>query len=213
MPLSPWQFELSDISLGAVPGSTIFFRPRDCWLLIYALCVLQYPFIFSWNKKFERGTISLIQLVSVYGAALMYSVIYAITTACQSMMIMVSFLFALPGLSHAYEWMPIESSPDGERYYLDLKSIQSQGPVVTFWAKNIDNRGEETRTRFSIHCGHGTAAIRDVVLYSSDETILKSHSYKDNNLQWGIISPHSFLKGFQRFLCKDKAGDHPPKLQ
>jgi hypothetical protein len=131
----------------------------------------------------------------------------------QFTMIVVSIFFVLSARSYASDWLPIEFSSDGEKYYVDLHSIKTSGPVVTFWAKNIDKKGEEIMTRFSIHCENGTAAMRDVMLYGSDKTLLKSYSYKDNNLQWGAISPHSFLHAFQRFLCKDKAGDRSPKLK
>ena len=107
-------------------------------------------------------------------------------------------------LSPAYssDWLQIEDSQDGEKNYIDLASVRYKQHIVTFWTKNIDKKGEATTISFSINCKNGTGAIRDIIIYNSNDTVLKSYSYKEGNLLWGKITSHSFMNSFKKFLCK-----------
>lgn len=123
-------------------------------------------------------------------------ILLAITTA--------SFFFTLSASSYSADWLQIETSIVGEKFYIDLDGIRFSGPIVTFWAKNVDRKQEETKTRYSINCENGTGAIRDIIMYSTDGTILKSYSRKDKELQWIRIAPGSFMNDFKNTLCKEK---------
>ena len=115
-----------------------------------------------------------------------------------------SIFFILPPLAYSSDWLQVESSIAGEKNYIDLESIKYNKAVVTFWARNIDKKGEMIKTSFSINCENGTGAIRDIIIYGPNETIVKSYSYKDERLQWGRITAHSFMYGFHTLLCKEK---------
>ena len=114
----------------------------------------------------------------------------------------VFFIFSTSAYSS--DWLQVEDSAGGEKNYIDLASIGYKNGMVTFWAKNIDKKGEATRIRFSINCENGTAAMRDIVIYGPNETIEKSYSFKDEKLQWGKIPRYSFMNGFQKLLCKER---------
>ncbi|HYA12683.1 MAG TPA: surface-adhesin E family protein [Thermodesulfovibrionales bacterium] len=113
-----------------------------------------------------------------------------------------SFFFCAVNTSYSDEWLQIETSVIGERFYIDLESMQVSGPIVTFWTKNIDRKQEETRIRYSINCEKQTGAIRDIIIYKLDGNILKSYSCKDNELQWMKIAPGSFMDEFKKNVCK-----------
>jgi len=115
-----------------------------------------------------------------------------------------SSLFILSTLVYSSDWLQVESSIAGEKNYIDLESIKYNKAIVTFWARNIDKKGEIIKTSFSINCENGTGAIRDIIIYGPNETIVKSYSYKDEKLQWGRITAHSFMYGFHKLLCKEK---------
>jgi hypothetical protein len=111
------------------------------------------------------------------------------------------FTFSTP--AYSADWLQIEDSHDGEKNYIDLASVRYKQHIVTFWAKNTDRRGEATKMSFSINCKNGTGAIRDIIIYSSNETVLRSYSYKEEKLLWGKIESHSFMNSFKKLLCKD----------
>jgi hypothetical protein len=115
-----------------------------------------------------------------------------------------SIFFILPPLAYSSDWLQIESSIAGEKNYIDLESIKYNKAMVTFWAMNIDKKGEMIKTSFSINCENGTGAIRDIIIYDSNKTVAKSYSYKDEKLQWGRITVHSFMYGFHELLCNEK---------
>ena len=116
-----------------------------------------------------------------------------------------SILFILPPCAYSSDWRQVESSIPGEKNYIDLASIKYNKAVVTFWSRNIDKKGEMIHTSFSIDCEKGIGAIRDIIIYGPDETVVKSYSYKDEKLLWGRITAHSFMYGFHKLLCKEKA--------
>jgi len=109
-------------------------------------------------------------------------------------------------LSSAYssDWFYIDSDKTGDKHYIDLDTVKFNGPVATFWVKNIDTKGEEMKTRYSIHCRNKIAAIRDIFVYGSDGTVLKSYSPKDDKLQWLKIPPDSISNSFYKFLCSER---------
>ncbi|MDH4230496.1 MAG: hypothetical protein OEW04_00520 [Nitrospirota bacterium] len=112
--------------------------------------------------------------------------------------------FILTPPAHSSEWLQVESSIAGERNYIDLDSIRYDKTTVTFWTRNIDKKGEMIKMSFSMNCENGTGAIRDIIIYGSNETVVKSYSFKDEKLQWGRITAHSFMYGFHKLLCKEK---------
>jgi len=114
----------------------------------------------------------------------------------------VSFFFGAVNTSYPDDWLQIETSIIGERFYIDLESMRVSGSIVTFWTKNIDRKKEETRIRYSINCEKQTGAIRDIIIYSADGTSLKSYSRKDEELQWIRIAPGSFMNEFKKTVCK-----------
>lgn len=116
-----------------------------------------------------------------------------------------SSFFILTTPAYSSDWLQVESSIAGEKNYIDLDSIKYNKAMVTFWTRNIDRKGEMIKTSFSINCESGTGAIRDIIIYDSTETIVKSYSYKDEKLQWGRITARSFMHGFHKLLCKEKA--------
>lgn len=111
------------------------------------------------------------------------------------------FTFSTP--SYSSEWLQTEGSRDGEKNYIDLASVRYKQHIVTFWTKNTDRKGEATKMSFSINCKNGTGAIRDIIIYSPNETVLRSYSYKEEQLLWGKIASHSFMNSFKKLLCKD----------
>jgi hypothetical protein len=115
-----------------------------------------------------------------------------------------NIFFILPPLAYSSDWLQIESSIAGEKNYIDLESIKYNKAMVTFWAMNIDKKGEMIKTSFSINCENGTGAIRDIIIYDSNKTVVKSYSYKDEKLQWGRITVPSFMYGFHKLLCNEK---------
>lgn len=98
--------------------------------------------------------------------------------------------------------LKIGSSLEGEEDYIELGDILFDAQVVTFWARNIDKKGEVTRTRYSVNCRKGIAAIREITIYGPDEKLLKSYSPGDQKLQWGKIKPGSFMDGFRKVVCE-----------
>ena len=104
-------------------------------------------------------------------------------------------LILLNGCKSEIPWME-------KKNYIDLGSVRYKQHIVSFWSRNTDRKGEATKMSFSINCKNGTGAIRDIIIYSSNETVLKSYSYKEGNLLWGKITSHSFMNGFRKFLCK-----------
>lgn len=105
--------------------------------------------------------------------------------------------------SYASEWLQIEGSRDGEKDYIDLSSVRYKQHIVTFWTRNTDRKGEATKMSFSINCKTGRGTIRDIIIYDSNETVLRSYSYKEEKLLWGKIASHSFMNSFKKLLCKD----------
>ncbi len=105
--------------------------------------------------------------------------------------------------SYSINWLEVETSIKWEKFYIDLDSVEYDGPIVTFWAKDVDRKQEETKTRYSINCTKGRGAIRDIILFDSDGTVLKSWSGKDKKIQWLKITPDSFMSSFQKILCKE----------
>ena len=114
----------------------------------------------------------------------------------------INIFFILSTPSYSSDWLQIEDYPGGERNYIDLDSVRYKQHVVTFWTKNTDSNGEATKMSFSINCKNGTGAIRDIIIYRSNETVLKSYSYKEGNLLWGKITSHSFMNSFKKLLCQ-----------
>jgi len=117
--------------------------------------------------------------------------------------VFIKLFFVLPTLAYSSDWLQIEDSPGVEKNYIDLDSVRYKQHFVTFWTKNIDKKGEATKTGFSINCKNGTGAIRDIIIYSSNETVLKSYSYTNGKLPWGKITAHSFMNSFKKLLCKE----------
>lgn len=113
-----------------------------------------------------------------------------------------SFFFCAVNTSYSDEWLEIETSVIGERFYIDLESMRVSRPIVTFWTKNVDRKQEETRIRYSINCEKQTGAIRDIIIYNADRTSLKSYSRKDKELQWMTIASGSFMDEFKKAVCK-----------
>jgi len=117
--------------------------------------------------------------------------------------ITVNFFFIPLATAYSSDWIYAVSDKVGDKHYIDLDSIRFNRPIVTFWAQNIDRKGEETKTRYSINCENGTGTIRDIIIYNSDGIVLKSYSRNDGDLQWMRITPDSFMDGFQKILCKE----------
>lgn len=115
-----------------------------------------------------------------------------------------SSFFILTPLAYSSDWRQVESSIPGEKNYIDLSSVKYNKAIVTFLTRNIDKKGEVIQTSFFINCEKGTGAIRDIIIYGPDETVVKSYSYKDEKLQWGKITANSFMYGFHKLLCKEK---------
>lgn len=105
--------------------------------------------------------------------------------------------------SYSFNWLQIDDSRSFEKNYIDLESVRHKQHIVTFWAKNTDKKGEDTKMNISINCKNGTGAIRDIIIYNSNETVLKSFSYEEGKLPWGKITSNSFMNGFKKLLCKD----------
>ena len=117
--------------------------------------------------------------------------------------VFINIYFILSTPAYSTDWLQIEDSQGGEKNYIDLESVRYKHNIVTFWTKNTDKKGEATKISFSINCKNGTGAIRDIIIYSQDETVLKSYSYKEGNLPWGKITSHSFVNSFKKLLCKE----------
>ena len=117
--------------------------------------------------------------------------------------VFINIFFVLSTPAYSFDWLQIEDSQCGEKNYIDLDSVIYKQHIVTFWAKNTDRKGEATKTSFSINCKNGTGTIRDIIIYSSNETVLKTYSYKEGNLLWGKITSNSFMNSFKKLLCKD----------
>ena len=114
------------------------------------------------------------------------------------------FVLLLPNYAFSSEWLEIENSAGGEKNYVDLGSIVYTGPVATFWTKNIDRKGEMTRTSYHLNCEAGTGAIKEIIIYNSEEAIVKSYFFKEDKLQWGKITPKSFMHVFRNVVCENK---------
>lgn len=117
--------------------------------------------------------------------------------------IFINIFFTLSTPSYSSDWLQIEDFQDGEKNYIDLASVRYKEHIVTFWTMNTDMKGEATKISFSINCKNGTGAIRDIIIYGPNETILKSYSYKEGKLLWGKIASYSFMNSFKKLLCKD----------
>ena len=117
--------------------------------------------------------------------------------------VFINIFFISSTPAYPSDWLQIEDSQGGEKNYIDLDSVSYEQHIVTFWSKNTDKKGEATKMSFSINCKNGTGAIRDIIIYSSNETVLKSYSYKEGKFPWGKITSHSFLNSFKKLLCKD----------
>jgi len=117
--------------------------------------------------------------------------------------VFINIFFILSASAYSSDWLQIEDSQGGEKNYIDLDSVRYIQHIVTFWTKSTDKKGEATKIIFSINCKNGTGAIRDIIIYSSNETVLKSYSYKEEKLPWGKITSHSFMNSFKKLLCKD----------
>lgn len=115
----------------------------------------------------------------------------------------INIFFTSPIPVYSSDWLQIADSLDGEKNYIDLASVGYKQNIVTFWSKNTDRKGEDTKINFSINCKNGTGAIRDIIIYGPNETALRSYSYKEGKLVWGKIRPHSFMNSYKRLLCKD----------
>jgi len=116
--------------------------------------------------------------------------------------IFINIFFILSSPVYPSDWLQIEDSLGGEKNYIDLDSVSYKQHIVTFWSKNTDRKGEVTKMSFSINCKNGTGAIRDIIIFNSSETVLKSYSYKEGKLLWGKINSHSFMNSFKKLLCK-----------
>jgi hypothetical protein len=120
----------------------------------------------------------------------------------------ISLVFlTFPTYVHSSEWMQVEYSPGGEKNYIDLGSITYKKPLVTFWTKNIDRKGEMTKTSYYINCKAGIGAIKDIIIYDSDETVVKAYTFEEHKLQWSKISPRSFMHAFFYTACESKTTD------
>jgi hypothetical protein len=117
--------------------------------------------------------------------------------------VFINIFFVLSRPAYSSDWLQIEDSRGGEKNYIDLDSVRYIQHIVTFWTKNTDRKGEVSKMSFSINCKNGTGAIRDIIIYTSNETVLKSYSYKEGEAPWGKITPHSFMSSFEKLLCKD----------
>lgn len=118
--------------------------------------------------------------------------------------ITINISFILLSTAYSSDWVYAGDDKTGDKHYIDLDTVKFNGPVATFWVKNIDEKGEEMKTRYSIHCGNKIAAIRDIFVYGSDGAVLKSYSPKDEKLQWLKIPPDSISNSFYKFLCTDR---------
>jgi hypothetical protein len=116
--------------------------------------------------------------------------------------ISISFIFLLNAYSS--DWIYIDSDKTGDKHYIDLETVKFNGPEATFWVKNVDIKGEEMKTRYSIHCVNKMAVIRDIFVYGPDGTVLRSYSPKKDKLQWLKIPPDSISNSFYKFLCSDR---------
>jgi len=119
-------------------------------------------------------------------------------------LITINISLILLSIAYSSDWVYIDSDKTGDKHYIDLDTVEFNGPVATFWVKNIDKKGEEMKTRYSIYCKNKMAAIRDIFVYDSDGAVLKSYSPKDDKLQWLKIPPDSISNSFYKFLCKDR---------
>jgi hypothetical protein len=104
-------------------------------------------------------------------------------------LITINISFILLSTSYSSDWVYIDSDKTGDKHYIDLDTVEFKGPIATFWVKNVDKKGEEMRTRYSIHCENKMAAIRDIFVYGLDGAILKSYSISNS---------------FYKFLCSDR---------
>jgi hypothetical protein len=118
--------------------------------------------------------------------------------------IALNIFFILLATAYSSDWVYVGSDKVGDKHYLDRGTVRFNGPVVTFWDKNTDRKGEEMKTKYSIHCENKTAAIREIIAYSSDGAVLKSYSCKDKELRWLKIPPDSIVSSFYDTLCTDR---------
>jgi hypothetical protein len=101
------------------------------------------------------------------------------------------------------EWLVISSAGD-EINYIDSESILYNGPVAFYWTKNVDRKGEITKTSYYTNCEAGTGAIKEIIIYDSEEAVAKSYYFQDDKLQWAKITPQSFLHAFRNVVCVTK---------
>jgi hypothetical protein len=119
-------------------------------------------------------------------------------------LITINISFILLSTSYSSDWVYIDSDKTGDKNYIDLDTVEFNGPIATFWVKNIDKKGEEMSIRYSIHCKNKMAAIRDIFVYGLDGAILKSYSPKDDKLKWLKIPYDSISNSFYKFLCSGR---------
>ena len=58
----------------------------------------------------------------------------------------VNIFFILMANAYSSDWIYVVSDKVGDKHYIDLDSIRFNRPIVTFWAKNVDRKGEETNS-------------------------------------------------------------------
>ncbi len=113
-------------------------------------------------------------------------------------------LFLLAGPAYSSDWLRVDDTAGGEKNFIDMESIKYNRPLVNFRARNIDRKEEATITSYVINCQNGTGAIREIVIYDSNDLPVKSYSFKENRLQWSKITPRSFMRIYLKLVCEGR---------
>jgi hypothetical protein len=115
----------------------------------------------------------------------------------------VSFVvLILTSPAYSSDWLQVADSAGNEKNYLDLGSITYKKPLAKFWTKNMDRKGEITKTAFYLNCEAGSGAIKEILIYNAEDVLVKSYSFKEEKLQWAKITPRSSLHVFRNLVCQ-----------
>lgn len=112
-------------------------------------------------------------------------------------------LIAMSVEADATDWAHVGRSESGSVIYVDVDSIERDGPVVTYWTRTDSSHDKtdkamESKTLSKIHCKNRLRTELYVVEYYRNGT---SHS-GDISGEWHPIVPGSVSDGKWRYLCK-----------
>jgi hypothetical protein len=98
-------------------------------------------------------------------------------------------------------WVEIQSPIGSEKIFIDSESITAKDGISTIRTRNVDRKGEEIFTTYSIDCSRGIAAVREIVIKGTAGREDRSYSFQEGRLQWSTIKPRSFVSGFHEYVC------------